>query len=49
MLVAGLGVGLSGLGDDYNLSWLASAVSGIGVAAYHPEAARVLCFSLALR
>jgi FSR family fosmidomycin resistance protein-like MFS transporter len=40
MLVAGLGVGLSGLGHSYTLTWLAIALSGIGVAAYHPEAAR---------
>ncbi len=41
MLVAGAGVGLCGLGGNYVLTWLAIGVSGIGVAAYHPEAARV--------
>jgi FSR family fosmidomycin resistance protein-like MFS transporter len=40
LLVAGLGVGLSGLGDSYLITWLAIAVSGVGVAAYHPEATR---------
>src|SRR5216683_610592 len=35
LLVAGLGVGMSGLGDSYLVTWLAMAVSGIGVAAYH--------------
>jgi FSR family fosmidomycin resistance protein-like MFS transporter len=40
LLVAGLGVGLSGLGRTYELTWLAIALSGLGVAAYHPEAAR---------
>jgi MFS transporter, FSR family, fosmidomycin resistance protein len=40
LLVAGLGVGLSGLGDSYLITWLAIALSGIGVAAYHPEATR---------
>jgi MFS transporter, FSR family, fosmidomycin resistance protein len=40
LLVAGLGVGLAGLGDSYLITWLAIAVSGVGVAAYHPEATR---------
>jgi MFS transporter, FSR family, fosmidomycin resistance protein len=40
LFVAGLGVGLSGLGDSYLITWLAICVSGIGVAAYHPEATR---------
>jgi FSR family fosmidomycin resistance protein-like MFS transporter len=39
-LVAGLGVGLSGVGNSYLVTWLAIAASGIGVAAYHPEATR---------
>src|SRR5215217_953134 len=28
-------------GDHYLLTWLAAALSGLGVAAYHPEAARM--------
>ena len=40
LLVAGVGVGLSGLGDSYVITWLALALSGVGVAAYHPEATR---------
>jgi len=40
LLVAGIGVGLSGLGDSYAITWLAIALSGLGVAAYHPEATR---------
>jgi len=40
LLVAGLGIGLSGLGDSYLVTWLAVALSGVGVAAYHPEATR---------
>jgi MFS transporter, FSR family, fosmidomycin resistance protein len=40
LLVAGLGIGVSGLGDNYLITWFAVAVSGIGVAAYHPEATR---------
>jgi MFS transporter, FSR family, fosmidomycin resistance protein len=41
MLVAGIGVGLSGVGDSYLVTWLAMALSGLGIAAYHPEAARL--------
>ncbi len=40
LLVAGLGIGVSGLGDNYMITWVAVAASGIGVAAYHPEATR---------
>ena len=40
LLVAGLGIGLSGLGDNYLITWFAVAASGVGVAAYHPEATR---------
>lgn len=41
MTLAGVGIGLSGLSDSYVLTWLAIALSGLGVAAYHPEAARL--------
>jgi len=40
LLIAGIGIGLSGLGDNYLITWFAVAASGIGVAAYHPEATR---------
>lgn len=40
LTVAGLGIGLSGLSGNYFLTWLAIALSGLGIAAYHPEAAR---------
>ncbi|MCX5342584.1 MFS transporter [Streptomyces atratus] len=40
-LVCGAGVAFAGVGDSYALTLAAVAVSGIGVAAYHPEAARV--------
>ncbi|WP_095935803.1 MFS transporter [Streptomyces sp. Tue6028] len=40
-LLGGAGVALSGVGGSYALTLAAVAVSGIGVAAYHPEAARV--------
>lgn len=42
MLVAGIGVGLSGLGSSYPLTWLAITLAGLGVAAYHPEATRAV-------
>lgn len=40
-LIGGLGVAFVGLTDAYTFTLAAVAVSGIGVAAYHPEAARV--------
>ncbi|MGW0531388.1 MFS transporter [Streptomyces sp. NPDC003032] len=40
-LVGGVGVALAGVSGNYVLTLLVVAVSGIGVAAYHPEAARV--------
>lgn len=39
-LTAGAGVALSGVAGSYALTLAVVAVSGIGVAAYHPEAAR---------
>lgn len=40
-LTAGAGVALSGVTGSYALTLAVVAVSGVGVAAYHPEAARV--------
>ena len=40
LIVTGIGVGLSGLVTSYPLTWLVIALSGVGVAAFHPEAAR---------
>ncbi|AEW98653.1 fosmidmycin resistance protein (plasmid) [Streptantibioticus cattleyicolor NRRL 8057 = DSM 46488] len=40
-LAAGAGIALSGVCGSYRLTLAAVALSGIGVAAYHPEAARV--------
>jgi len=40
LLLAGLGVAASGPAPTYGLILCAAAVSGIGVAAFHPEAAR---------
>ncbi|GAA0923657.1 MFS transporter [Nonomuraea longicatena] len=41
MLAAGAGIGLVGPAGSYPLTWLAVALSGLGVAAYHPESARL--------
>ena len=40
VLVSGLGVAVIGVVPSYNLILLVVAASGLGVAAYHPEAAR---------
>lgn len=40
-LVGGVGVALSGLGHSYPLTLAVIALAGTGVAAYHPEAARI--------
>lgn len=40
MMTAAVGVGLSGLFDSYPVTWLVIALSGLGIAAFHPEAAR---------
>lgn len=41
LTVAAAGIGLSGLSSSYALTWCAIALSGLGVAAYHPESARL--------
>ncbi|MGQ4365892.1 MFS transporter [Streptomyces sp. SAS_272] len=40
-LLGGVGVALSGVSGSYPLTLVFLAVSGVGVAAYHPESARV--------
>ncbi|MCG5218580.1 MFS transporter [Streptosporangium sp. KLBMP 9127] len=40
-VVAGVGIAVSGVSDSYPLTLAAVALSGVGVAAYHPESARV--------
>ncbi len=40
LALAGIGIGLSGVSADYALTWTAIALSGLGVAAFHPEASR---------
>lgn len=41
ILLAGLGIGVSGILPSYWLMILAVALSGIGIAAFHPEGARL--------
>ncbi len=43
--VASAGVGAAALMPTYALIWLAVAVSGLGVAAYHPEGARYASYA----
>ncbi|MGW7342605.1 MFS transporter [Streptomyces sp. NPDC054854] len=40
-LLGGVGIALSGLTGSYGLTLFFVAISGVGVAAYHPESARV--------
>ncbi|MFF0160259.1 MFS transporter [Streptomyces sp. NPDC005263] len=40
-LLSGTGIALSGLSGSYGLTLVFVAISGVGVAAYHPESARV--------
>ncbi len=40
LALAGIGIGLSGVSTDYTVTWAAVALSGLGVAAFHPEASR---------
>ncbi|HEY5223162.1 MAG TPA: MFS transporter [Microbacteriaceae bacterium] len=40
MLTAAVGVALAGLSPTYVVTWLLIALSGLGIAAFHPEAAR---------
>ncbi|HXD61617.1 MAG TPA: MFS transporter [Lacisediminihabitans sp.] len=40
MLTASVGVSLAGLSTTYVVTWLLIAISGLGIAAFHPEAAR---------
>ncbi|MDD4649846.1 MAG: MFS transporter [Desulfoplanes sp.] len=45
MITAGLGLGMTGLCESYQWILVLAVVSGIGVAAYHPEAARLVNFA----
>jgi len=45
LMLAGLGLALTGLFQTYQSILLLGIVSGIGIAAYHPEAARLINFA----
>lgn len=45
LLLAGLGLGLTGLAKSYVWIMCLAIISGIGIAAYHPEAARLVNFA----
>jgi MFS transporter, FSR family, fosmidomycin resistance protein len=42
LLLAGIGLSLIGLSSDYRIIILVAIISGIGVAAFHPEGARLV-------
>ncbi len=42
LILAGGGIGLTGLCENYQLIMVLAVTSGIGIAAYHPEAARLV-------
>ena len=45
LMLAGLGLGLAGLFEGYVWIMILGIMSGIGIAAYHPEAARLVNFA----
>lgn len=45
LILAGLGLGATGLPDTYQFIMVLAIISGIGIAAYHPEAARLVNFA----
>jgi FSR family fosmidomycin resistance protein-like MFS transporter len=45
LLLAGLGISLIGIASNYWLIIFFAAISGIGISAYHPEAARLVFLS----
>jgi FSR family fosmidomycin resistance protein-like MFS transporter len=42
VVLAGLGIAVIGVAPNYHFILFVAAVSGLGVAAYHPEAARLV-------
>ena len=46
LMLAGMGLALSGIVQSYQLIMLLAIVGGIGIAAYHTEAARWLIFDV---
>jgi len=49
LILAGLGLALSGIAKGYQWIMLLAIISGIGIAAYHPEAARLVNFAAGAR
>ena len=49
LMLAGMGLALSGLVKDYHWIMFLAIISGIGIAAYHPEAARLVAFAAGAR
>jgi FSR family fosmidomycin resistance protein-like MFS transporter len=47
VLLAGLGIAVTGVAPNYRFILLVVAISGLGVAAYHPEAARLVNYVVA--
>jgi MFS transporter, FSR family, fosmidomycin resistance protein len=47
VLVAGVGLGATGLMDSYATAVILAVVSGIGIAAFHPQGARLVNFAAA--
>jgi FSR family fosmidomycin resistance protein-like MFS transporter len=45
LMLAGLGLALTGISPSYRWIMVLAIVSGIGIAAYHPEAARLVNFA----
>ena len=45
LMLAGMGLALSGIFQGYRCIMLLAIVSGMGIAAYHPEAARLVNFA----
>jgi len=45
LMLAGMGLALSGIFQSYRWVMILAIVSGIGIAAYHPEAARLVNFA----
>lgn len=45
LILAGLGLGMTGLCESYQFILVLAIISGIGIAAYHPEAARLVNFA----
>jgi FSR family fosmidomycin resistance protein-like MFS transporter len=45
LLLAGLGLAMTGIVPSYRLIILAAVVSGVGIAAYHPKGARLVTFA----